>query len=518
MTVGAEARKEAHEKKHRTAQGEKIARSYTEAAAQRSNKRQVEITNLQRKVELGGERIQKLRDIKTAADEWVEKHKDEPVTEEPSKTTMEPKGKCCVTKAKCRGLLEEHIGYNLELTDRIEYLQEGAYSLDNVGDAAKDADVAARDAVNFYLDYKLMHSVPSLDDEEDESKTSAAAPEPEGTPVPPSDSSKPADCCSKLEQCRKEIDEEQHKFLNLHDKLELLTKVFEPLEDAKAKTKRDDEWVLRAYDQYNDYKLLYRGEKIPTIVDVEDMGISDDEDEGPVASDVTVTFGGATPAPEVKGEEEEHACDDPLTLVTRCLPSRASKLAMSLWDRVKMATSAGDAAAGAAGRHDAVQANLKLVAAETEQRELENKLAELRKIEDTDFGPSRVWEELHKQCFSLIVPEYTYEVCIHERAQQKPKNGGASTGLGTFTRWGPRDQKHETHETKYHHMMFENGDRCWNGPARSVEVTLECGTETRLVSVVEMSKCEYSAKLVSPAVCGVGELSVEEEGHSKDEL
>lgn len=50
-------------------------------------------------------------------------------------------------------------------------------------------------------------------------------------------------------------------------------------------------------------------------------------------------------------------------------------------------------------------------------------------------------------------------------------------------------------------MVFEHGQRCWNGPERSARVDLECGGENEVLKVMEPSKCEYVIKMKSPAVC-----------------
>lgn len=50
-------------------------------------------------------------------------------------------------------------------------------------------------------------------------------------------------------------------------------------------------------------------------------------------------------------------------------------------------------------------------------------------------------------------------------------------------------------------MMYEHGERCWNGPERSAKVDLECGGENEVIKVTEPSKCEYLIKMRSPVVC-----------------
>ncbi|MBA0553150.1 hypothetical protein Gotri_012011 [Gossypium trilobum] len=50
-------------------------------------------------------------------------------------------------------------------------------------------------------------------------------------------------------------------------------------------------------------------------------------------------------------------------------------------------------------------------------------------------------------------------------------------------------------------MVFSNGDKCWNGPDRSMKVKLRCGLKNELTDVDEPSRCEYVALLATPAVC-----------------
>ena len=45
------------------------------------------------------------------------------------------------------------------------------------------------------------------------------------------------------------------------------------------------------------------------------------------------------------------------------------------------------------------------------------------------------------------------------------------------------------------------GAQCWQGPARSMSVALECGAETQLLSVEEPSRCVYVSRMSTPAMC-----------------
>ncbi|KAJ3113827.1 hypothetical protein HDU96_002869 [Phlyctochytrium bullatum] len=150
-------------------------------------------------------------------------------------------------------------------------------------------------------------------------------------------------------------------------------------------------------------------------------------------------------------------------------------------------------------RADPPKARAKLSEAESRKSQLENQLEDLKRKETLDYGPEGEWEKLEGQCITFDTPEYTYEVCFHKNASQKAKSGG-STDLGRFTRFGARSGSVDESK-KYLYMVFEHGQHCWNGPARSVEVELECGTENKILTVTEPSKCEYAMRVTSPNAC-----------------
>jgi protein kinase C substrate 80K-H len=53
-------------------------------------------------------------------------------------------------------------------------------------------------------------------------------------------------------------------------------------------------------------------------------------------------------------------------------------------------------------------------------------------------------------------------------------------------------------------LKFTEGEKCWNGPSRSLTLTLKCGDRDGLESVEEPSRCEYSATLYTPQACEQG--------------
>lgn len=50
-------------------------------------------------------------------------------------------------------------------------------------------------------------------------------------------------------------------------------------------------------------------------------------------------------------------------------------------------------------------------------------------------------------------------------------------------------------------LLYTRGSKCWNGPQRSGEVELICGSDNRLLAVGEPEKCEYHFQLTSPIAC-----------------
>eukprot|EP00271_Cylindrocystis_brebissonii_P007741 TRINITY_DN213_c0_g1_i1.p1 TRINITY_DN213_c0_g1~~TRINITY_DN213_c0_g1_i1.p1 ORF type:complete len:687 (+),score=192.78 TRINITY_DN213_c0_g1_i1:227-2062(+) len=131
-----------------------------------------------------------------------------------------------------------------------------------------------------------------------------------------------------------------------------------------------------------------------------------------------------------------------------------------------------------------------------EHREAASELQRLRRRKEElegnlkqDYGPNGVFTSLVGQCHSLKMSQYEYKVCPFGDAIQV--EGHVRTRLGSWN--GFNDD--------YTKMQFQEGDRCWNGPARSIAVRLECGLSTEIISVEEPSRCEYAAVMTSPTAC-----------------
>jgi len=122
---------------------------------------------------------------------------------------------------------------------------------------------------------------------------------------------------------------------------------------------------------------------------------------------------------------------------------------------------------------------------------LNDKERELKDTLDQDFGPSKVYEPLQHECFSITHGEWIYEICPYKDAKQKGKHGGGSTDLGRWDKW----------TNDYTTMEFKNGQACWNGPIRSMIVTVKCGGVNKVTKVDEPETCTYVAEFETPAAC-----------------
>ncbi|WOL16362.1 glucosidase 2 subunit beta-like isoform X2 [Canna indica] len=120
---------------------------------------------------------------------------------------------------------------------------------------------------------------------------------------------------------------------------------------------------------------------------------------------------------------------------------------------------------------------------------LQSRISTLSEKLKHDFGKEKEFYSFYDHCFENKKNKYTYKVCPFKKATQV--EGHSTTQLG---RW-------EKFDESYRAMQFANGDRCWNGPDRSLKVRLRCGLKDELADVDEPSRCEYVAILSTPILC-----------------
>ncbi|XP_045132531.1 glucosidase 2 subunit beta-like isoform X1 [Portunus trituberculatus] len=146
-------------------------------------------------------------------------------------------------------------------------------------------------------------------------------------------------------------------------------------------------------------------------------------------------------------------------------------------------------------------------------RDLTRELRTLEETQGKDYGPEEEFRVLEGNCYDFTDREYIYRLCPFDKATQKPKSGHGETRLGQWGEWtGPEGDK-------YSRMLYSNGQACWNGPTRSADVHISCGTENKLIGVSEPNRCEYVFLFSTPAVCTKPEEELSEETtHAHTEL
>ncbi|KAK9822351.1 hypothetical protein WJX74_010977 [Apatococcus lobatus] len=137
----------------------------------------------------------------------------------------------------------------------------------------------------------------------------------------------------------------------------------------------------------------------------------------------------------------------------------------------------------------ATAARDKYNAAHNSLSEKQRRQSELQGLLNQDYGPDDAYLTLHARCFDTKADKYTYEMCLFGSAAQKDAH--LHTGLGQWD--GFKDG--------YSIASFTNGQHCWQGPPRSLQVSIKCGSIEQVSKVDEPNRCEYTAEFATPAAC-----------------
>ncbi|KAJ9094012.1 hypothetical protein QFC20_006992 [Naganishia adeliensis] len=136
----------------------------------------------------------------------------------------------------------------------------------------------------------------------------------------------------------------------------------------------------------------------------------------------------------------------------------------------------------------------------------------------SEFGPEGEWKKLEGTCIDREQGDYTYTLCFFGKVTQRSNKDGATHHLGTYAGWNAPDAQPGT-EAYYSKQLYNRGLKCWNGPERSVNVDLSCGTANEITHISEPEKCEYRFQVTSPALCWpLAEEKVEKGKEGKVEL
>ncbi|EXJ58790.1 hypothetical protein A1O7_06220 [Cladophialophora yegresii CBS 114405] len=185
----------------------------------------------------------------------------------------------------------------------------------------------------------------------------------------------------------------------------------------------------------------------------------------------------------------------------------------------------GKSADSAAQESKAVQdAKRTLSDAERDVRNAENDITRFREDLSKDYGPfDGIFRALKDQCISKDSGEYEYEVCFLGSTKQRPKKGGAHTGMGNFAGFDAEfvdegvDKDGKGLGTGNRVVLkYENGQHCWNGPNRSTRVVLACAEKEEIWKVSESEKCVYRIEVGTAAVCESSVKKNEEQEKADD--
>ncbi|XP_067665447.1 uncharacterized protein [Haliotis asinina] len=112
-----------------------------------------------------------------------------------------------------------------------------------------------------------------------------------------------------------------------------------------------------------------------------------------------------------------------------------------------------------------------------------------------EYGPEGVFYQLTKQCFQHHTTEYEYTICPFSSVTQQ-KFPHPRVSLGQRPRW-------EKQKPGDYVLVMTEGDAklCPLGSPRKTKIHFFCGTEDRIVKLVEKERCYYSVTFSTPAAC-----------------
>ncbi|XP_045813218.1 glucosidase 2 subunit beta [Trifolium pratense] len=208
--------------------------------------------------------------------------------------------------------------------------------------------------------------------------------------------------------------------------------------------------------------------------DVNDEDVNDDEFQEDEHDDLSSSY---------KPDDETET--DFSDVSTTEDPSWLEKIQKSVWNMFQ----AVNIFQTPVNQSDAARIRKEYDESSTKLSKIQSKISSLTQKQKLDFGPAKEFYSFYDRCFESKQNKYIYKVCPYKQATQE--EGHSTTRLG---RW-------DKFEDSYKVMVFSNGDKCWNGPDRSLKVKLKCGLTNEITDVDEPSRCEYVALLATPALC-----------------
>ncbi|KAJ2440303.1 hypothetical protein GGF42_007669, partial [Coemansia sp. RSA 2424] len=135
-------------------------------------------------------------------------------------------------------------------------------------------------------------------------------------------------------------------------------------------------------------------------------------------------------------------------------------------------------------------------------------------LDDANLGPDDIYLPLKDECVSLDTGEYTYEVCILDRASQISNKDQSRQNLGSFAGFSSDGAAKDGDGVVVH--KYQHGAKCWNGPERSLTAYFVCADTLSIASITEPEKCEYVAQMAGPFACAPIVEATEREEKEED--
>ncbi|KAJ6798531.1 glucosidase 2 subunit beta [Iris pallida] len=172
-------------------------------------------------------------------------------------------------------------------------------------------------------------------------------------------------------------------------------------------------------------------------------------------------------------EEEKTIFSDLTDLTSSSWPGRVKQMVHNVLSSFKIFKTPVDLSEAERIRKEYADSKSKL-------SKIQSRISSLTEKLKHDFGKEKEFYSFYDRCFENKQNKYVYKVCPFKQASQV--EGHSTTRLGQWKKF----------EESYRIMQFSNGDKCWNGPDRSLKVRLRCGLTNELGDVDEPSRCECS--------------------------
>jgi protein kinase C substrate 80K-H len=280
-----------------------------------------------------------------------------------------------------------------------------------------------------------------------------------------------------------------------------LDEAFRERDDARQKETRRIEKLLEERRKEQDKKAQEAKEALEKAAAAAAVAANGDENTEAAEAVAELEAADIVAEPEIEAPvavEEEAPEDEDLTL-----PEVEARPIDLLYEEL--------AASERYERSEAVLTRKQHEDTKKELAEEEKKVAEAQKLLQKDYGVDHLFFALRDKCVETEAGKYKYKMCFFGKATQDHTKLGdmedikgpePSTGEESGEDATPAPHEVAAAETVVREIKFSKGQKCWNGPHRSLAVTLECGPEPmQLSDIEEPSTCVYSAKLRTPAVC-----------------